>query len=282
MKNVYLFWIAINIQNHIVIQVTALKGIFKGHYEKLKLPSNICLEVYPTGSSPGKLYGKEKIDKLDTNGKVYHLPIRAKISNIGTATYHLPKYLAQLLKPLSKSQYTLKSTKEFTKKIKKQKIPKDYTMVSSFHAALLFKNIPLEDTINVILRRIYEKKEIVTDIPRCEMRELLYLYTKNVHLTFNNNIYIQNDSVAIGSPLGPVLANIFMVELETALIPNLSSKLSSWRCFLDDSICFVKKGSIKFVLDTLDNFHKKIKFKCEEEIDRKIPFLDTLLVQNSH
>ena len=155
-------------------------------------------------------------------------------------------------------------------------------MVSSFHVALLFRNIPLEDTINVILRRIYEKKEIVTDIPRCEMRELLYLYTKNVHFTFNSNIYIQNDSVAIGSPLVPVLANIFMVELETALIPNLSSKLSSWRCFLDDSICFVKKGSIKFVLDTLNNFHKKIKFKCEEEIDRKIPFLDTLLVQNNH
>ena len=45
-----------------------------------------------------------------------------------------------------------------------------------------------------------------------------YLWTKNVYFTFNNKIYIQNDDAAMGSPLGPVLAKVFMVELETALI----------------------------------------------------------------
>ena len=65
-------------------------------------------------------------------------------------------------------------------------------------------------------------------------------------------------------------------------MPNLSSKLSSWRCFVDDSICFVKKDSIKFVLDTLANFHKKIKFTSEEKINGKFPFLNTLLVRNNH
>ena len=73
-----------------------------------------------------------------------------------------------------------------------------------------------------------------------------------------------------------------MVELETVLIPNFSSKLSSWRRFVDDSICFVKKDSVKFVLDTLNNFHKNVKFTFEEEIVREIPFLDTLLVWNNH
>ena len=68
----------------------------------------------------------------------------------------------------------------------------------------------------------------------------------------------------MGSPLGPVLANVFMVELDTTLIPNLNIKVSSWRRFVDDSICFVKKDSIKFVLDTLNNFHKNIKFTFEE------------------
>ena len=52
-----------------------------------------------------------------------------------------------------------------------------------------------------------------------------------MQFTFNNKIYIQNDGVAMGSPLDPVLANIFMVKLETALIQNLCSKLSSSRRF---------------------------------------------------
>ena len=45
-------------------------------------------------------------------------------------------------------------------------------MVSS-DVVSLFQNVPLEDTINIILRKIYEMKEIVIDIPKCEMRELL-------------------------------------------------------------------------------------------------------------
>ena len=76
---------------------------------------------------------------------------------------------------------------------------------------------------------------------------------------FNNKIYLENDSVAMGSPLDLVIANTFMFEFETTLIPNLSSKLSSWGRFVDDSICFLKKDSIKFVLDTFNNFLQKLK-----------------------
>ena len=43
------------------------------------------------------------------------------------------------------------------------------------------------------------------------MKELLYLYTKNIHFSFDDNIYIQNDGAAMGSPLGPILGNIFTI-----------------------------------------------------------------------
>ena len=52
------------------------------------------------------------------------------------------------------------------------------------------------------------------------MKELLLLCTKSVQFIFNDEIYIQ----AIGSPLGPVLANIFMVELKKILIPQVGQR----------------------------------------------------------
>ena len=61
---------------------------------------------------------------------------------------------------------------------------------------------------------IYDKKEINTDIPIKEMRELLYLCTESTHFTLNKKIYLQVDGVAMGSPLGQILANIFIVELK--------------------------------------------------------------------
>ena len=57
------------------------------------------------------------------------------------------------------------------------------------------------------------------------MKELLYLCTKNVHFSFNNEIYMQNDGEVMDSPLEPVLANIFMVELERTAIQSLSDKI---------------------------------------------------------
>ena len=67
--------------------------------------------------------------------------------------------------------------------------------------------------IAIILNRIYEKNEVATDITKSEMKELLNLCTKSVHFAFHGNIYVQNDNVSMGSALGLVLANIFMVEL---------------------------------------------------------------------
>ena len=68
------------------------------------------------------------------------------------------------------------------------------------------------------------------------MRELLYLFTKYSHFTLDNKSYIQVDGVPMDSPLGPVLANILMVELERNLIPTLSNDIPLWKRYVDDTI----------------------------------------------
>ena len=54
-----------------------------------------------------------------------------------------------------------------------------------FDVASLFTNVPSEEAIEIILKRIYINKEI-TNIPKQEMKELLIFCTKNVQFTFNN------------------------------------------------------------------------------------------------
>ena len=245
-----------------------------------KQPSFVYSKTYPTRSSPGKFYGTAKLHKVPNNGTVDQLPLRLIISNTGTATYDLAKYLAQLLKPLSESQYAIKNGKAFTKRLKKMAIPPEYKMVS-FDVVSLFTNILLDETIDIIIKRIYDKKEINTDIPKEEMRELLYLCTKNAHFTLNNKTHLQVDGVAMGSPLGPVLANIFMVELERNIIPTLSNDVFLWKRYVDDTICFIKLTSINKVLETLNSYHKNIKLTIETETENKLSFLDVLLIRNN-
>ena len=70
-------------------------------------------QLYPTGSNPGRFYSTGKIHMLPPNGTIKELRIRPIVSNIGKASYHLAKYLAQNLSPLGQSTYTIKSTSSF-------------------------------------------------------------------------------------------------------------------------------------------------------------------------
>ena len=54
------------------------------------------------------------------------------------------------------------------------------------------------------------------------LKELLHLCTKPLHFTFNTNIYIQRDGVAMGSPLGPLVTNTLMESVQEDPIPTLT------------------------------------------------------------
>ena len=71
----------------------------------------------------------------------------------------------------------------------------------------------------------------------------------------------------MGSPLGPVLANVFMTELEIAMIPSLENYLihfsvSSIR-FVDDTFAFVLPDKIEYILNQLNSFDENIHFTFE-------------------
>lgn len=85
--------------------------------------------------------------------------LRPIISNIGPTTYDLAKYLAPLLKPLSESQYAIKNSKIFAKRLRKLTISPEYKMVP-IDVVSLFTNVPLDETIDIKIKRIYDKKAI--------------------------------------------------------------------------------------------------------------------------
>ena len=51
----------------------------------------------------------------------------------------------------------------------------------------------------------------------------------------------------MGSPFGPVLAGIFMVELETSVIPTLGRLLLKWKRYVDNTFCYVKIGAVNIL-----------------------------------
>ena len=112
------------------------------------------------------------------------------------------------------------------------------------------------------------------------MKKLLTLCTKNVHFTLNNEIYIQNDGVAMESPLGPILANVFIMELENTLVPRLHEHVKKWKHFVDDTFAYVRNESIDYVLTTLNSFNPDLNVTYEKENNSQLLFLDVLFIRN--
>ena len=112
----------------------------------------------------------------------------------------------------------------------------------------MFSSVQLTETIDLILHRVYDLKELSTVLTKNEMKNMLTLYPKNVHFTLNDEIYVQNDGVAMGSSLRPISANVFMVELENTLVPRLHQHVKKWRRYVDETFAYIRNESIDYVL----------------------------------
>jgi len=79
----------------------------------------------------------------------------------------------------------------------------------------------------------------------------------------------------MGSPLSPILADIYMETLESAIVVN-NPKIDLWVRYVDDVFCQLRPNG-ETVLDELNAFHPQIQFTEEVEKPEGIPFLDSFI-----
>ena len=80
----------------------------------------------------------------------------------------------------------------------------------SFDVSSLFTNVSFDETIKICWEALYDQSEFQPVISKDVFIELIKSATSSVEFSFNNTMYKQTDGVAMGSPLGPDLANIFV------------------------------------------------------------------------
>ena len=81
--------------------------------------------------------------------------------------------------------------------------------MASFDIQSLFTNIPLDETINICADLVFHKKKKVKGMLKRHFKQLFTLSVKSSCFLLNDVYYKQVDGVAMGSPLGPTLANLF-------------------------------------------------------------------------
>ena len=228
------------------------KGGFKEEYSL----------IYPVRSNIARIYGTPKVHKLKDEKSVCimltKLKLRPIISSIGTYNYHLAKYLKQKLAPHIPHEYCIKDTFNFVTELNKLKHTDKHLI--SFDVVSLYTNIPLKETIDLAVNLI-KSKEPKLKITKAELTKLFHFATAETHFLFEGNIYDQIDGVAMGSPLAPVLANLFMGHHEKKWLDNyVDSKPLVYKRYVDDIFClFDKEDDAPLFLDYLNKQHPSLR-----------------------
>ena len=107
----------------------------------------------------------------------------------------------------------------------------------------LFTSIPIQETIGIAINLIFNHNPNL-NITKKELKKLFLFATSQTHFIFNSKFYNQIHGVAMGSPLAPVLANIFMGFYESKSLNEYNlNKRKFYLRYVDDILATFIKGT---------------------------------------
>ena len=183
---------------------------------------------------------------------------------------------------MTSNEYTVKDSFEFSDEVVKQQ---SSFFMASLDVDSLFTNIPLKETIKICISKLYSETETINGIPKAEFCKLLELATQESFFIFNGKYYKQIDGVAMGSPLGPALANAFMCHYEKIWLDNCPKifKPVYYRRYVDDIfVLFSSPTHVEKFRNYMSSQHKNINFSQEQEVNVSLSFLDILVTRESN
>ena len=227
----------------------------------------------PQGQYPPSIMGSPKYIKAG-------VPLRPIISSRGSATYETTKELAKIIKPLvGRSPHHVQNNKDFLESIRNIKLQPD-ECIMSYDVSALFTSIPTDPAIKII-QKYLEDDKVLSKRTSMTVNHIICLpefCLRNTYFSFEGRYYEQTEGAAMGSPISPLVANLFMEEIEVQAISTSTTPPTLWKRFVDDTFTIIKKNNRDSFLQHLNSIHPKIKFTCEEvREDGSMPFLDILV-----
>ena len=254
------------------------KQLFKDLLDNYKISKDKYDKICLKGSRPGILYGNPKIHKP----VVHNLPkFRPILSAINTLGYNIATFLIPILEPPTHNEFAIKNSFSFAKEIT--------AYDSSFYMASLdveslFTNIPLNETINNCVSDLHNKNLYNGKLSKRDLFKLVETAASESSFIFDYILYRQIDGMAMGSTLGPILANVFLCHYEKEWLDNcpIHFKPIIYKIYVDDIfVLFSSKEHLQPFVDYMNKQHKCLKFTSEAENDNSFSFLDIKITRHN-
>lgn len=222
-----------------------------------------------------RMYGLFKIHKES-------LPLRPITSACSSPGFKLSGFFADMLSRTYDDQgFHVLGSSYIIDDLNKLTIQPDETLVS-FDVVSMFTNIAIDKMLHII-RNKADFIHNTYHIPFNTLEKvMIFLLRECAVFTYNKKFYKQRDSLAMGSPLSPILAKILMNDILNHIIPNrIEPKFVA--LYVDDSLWLLKRNMVSMVLNLLNDYDPRIRFTCERENELfSINFLDITIMRTAN
>ena len=154
-------------------------------------------------------------------------------------------------------------------------------LLVSFDVTSLFGQVPIDEALEVVKVRLNKDPTLVnrTSIPVPQLVELIELCLRSTYFQFQSDFFEQIDGTPMGSPLSPIIAKLFMKDLEEQALHSAPLQPSLWLRYVDDIFVIWPYGEWDMLSfhAHLNQMSANIQFTIEKEEGGRLAFLDVLL-----
>ena len=213
----------------------------------------------PISNQPARFFATAKMHKFDTiqDINIKDLKLRPIRDQTGTYISDASKVVAEFLKPLVRNEFTISDTLAFPELFKNVENSDDYEGVS-YDVGYLFTSIPIKETIDYIIHKIYTKNVIGPMCKKPVFEKLLIKLTKECTFSLNDRLIKQIDGCPMGGSISVVFADIYMCKMEDDVVAPI--KPIFYKRYVDDTYIRRKKHTKGELFEKLNSYHHNIKF----------------------
>ena len=162
---------------------------------------------------------------------------------------------------------------------------KDTDVLVSFDVTALFTKVPVDKSLDIIYSKLRADEDLSTrtTLTAEQIRDLLAICLKTTYFIFNEVIYTQVEGAAMGSPVSPIVANLFMEWFEEHAINTFQYEITFWRRYVDDTIVALCDSLVEELTTHINSIDPAIQFTRELETEgHSLAMLDTVTTRDDN